>query len=254
MDKFYKIHEELNRWDSKTLESELKTAITKSGLDFEHWKGITELKNLDGSWADQTLHFDQRAQSPARIINGDVNITTNLTEYTTDRARLFAGSGRRGSVVNGKLTSIPRIPDRELSELNPVFKGTLFEDLHNFMQDYFQHPIRIRCQNRTVNGTSQSLYWHKDYPVENRYHIPIWTNPGHVLLFSNKDFAWKERFDPVEAMQPMDFVGHYIPPDGRVYELFTKDYMHAVGSVGIGWTQPRTEQTRCHLSFWLAKD
>jgi hypothetical protein len=141
-----------------------------------------------------------------------------------------------------------------MCELVPAFKGTVIEELHNYMQGKFNAPIRIRCQNRTVSGTSQGLYWHKDDPVENRFHIPLWTNPGHMLVFTEQNFKWKLGFDKEEAMQPMDFVAHYLPADGRVYEVFTKDYMHSVASVGVGWVQPREEQTRCHLSFWIGKD
>lgn len=254
MNKFYTIRDDLKSWDVNQINLELEKAITASGINFQHWKGTVEVKDHSGSWSPARLHHDGSTANPIRITNGDVNITTNLQEFVELPDRLFAGSGRRGRVVDGVLTHIPRITDDRMSELNPFFKGTIIEELHEFMKAKFQAPIRIRCQNRTVSGTSQGLYWHKDDPVENRFHIPLWTNPGHLLLFTDINFKWEKGFDKEEAMKPMDVVGHYIPPDGRIYEIFTKDYMHAVASVGVGWYQPKEEQTRCHLSFWVGKN
>lgn len=254
MNKFYSIRDDLNSWDVNQINIELEKAINAANVNFKHWKGTVELRNHSGGWAPAKLHHDSSAVNPLRITNGDVNITTNLEEFTELPDMLFAGSGRRGRVVDGVLTHIPRITDDKMSELIPFFKGTIIEELHEYMKAKFQAPIRIRCQNRTVSGTSQGLYWHKDNPVENRFHIPLWTNPGYVLLFTDKNFKWEKGFDKEEAKQPMDFVGHYVPADGRVYEMFTKDYMHAVAGVGVGWYQPREEQTRCHLSFWIGKN
>lgn len=254
MNKFYNIHEELGQWDVNEIAQAMRKAMESCDLDFGYWRGTNELRTPAGAQASRHLHHDQKAQDPRKISNGDMNITTNLNEYVDTASQLFAGSGRRGRVVNGEPTHNPELQDKDLSTLVPAFKGTIVERLHKQMEDHFQHPIRIRCQNRGVNGMHQGLYWHHDDPVENRFHIPLWTNPGHVLLFSEKNFKWKAGFDPEEAKQPMDFVGHYVPADGRIYEFFTKDYMHAVASVGVGWYQPRWQQTRCHLSFWLAKD
>lgn len=254
MNKFYTIRDDLKLWDVNQINIELEKAINAADVNFKHWKGTVELKNHSGAWAPKTLHYDTNALNSIRTVNGDVNITTNLEEYTELPARLFSGSGKRGRVVDGVMVSSPRMTDDKLSELNPFFKGTIIEELHEFMKAKFQAPIRIRCQNRTVNGTAQGLYWHKDNPVENRFHIPLWTNPGHLLLFTDVNFKWDKGFDKEEAMKPMDVVGHYIPPDGRIYEIFTKDYMHAVASVGVGWYQAREEQTRCHLSFWVGKN
>lgn len=258
--KFYKIHENLGKWSPENIEAAMKQAMLSVNLNFDHWKKTNELKTLDGKWADSRLHWNPDAVNPERVTNGDMNITTNLEMFRTTAGRLFAGSGRRGNIPKEqKLTvesaSKPRVSDSELSELSPIFKNTIIEGIHNTMQDHFGCKIRIRCQNRTVNGTSSTgLYWHNDDPVENRFHIPVWTNPGHVLIFSEKPFQWKVGFDAEEAKKPMDFIAHYVPADGQVYEMFTKDYMHAVGSVGVGWYQDRGLQTRCHLSFWEAKD
>jgi hypothetical protein len=254
MEKFYQIHDELKRWDVTEISNSIKNVMDSIDLDFGLWKGTMELKKLDGSIASTHLNHDQTLKNITKVTNGDMNITTNVDEYQDTASQLFAGSGRRGRLVDGAATYQPKIKDRDLATLVPAFKGTILESLHKYMEDFFQHPIRIRCQNRGVNGMHQGLYWHKDNPVENRYHMPIWTNPGHILIFSPKEFKWEAGFDPLEATEPMNFVGHYVPADGRVYEMFTKDYMHAVASVGVGWYQPRWQQTRCHLSFWLAKD
>lgn len=254
MNKFYNIHEELGTWIVDDIITAMRLAMETSNLDFDYWRGSNILKTLSGNKADGHLHYDQNAKNIQYVSNGDMNITTNLEEFGDTASRLFAGSGKRGHITNDEVSYAPPIPDCELATLNPIFKNTALEKLHKYLEDHFQHPIRIRCQNRGVNGIHQGLYWHHDDPVENRYHIPLWTNPGHVLIFSEKKFKWEKEFDPEEAKEPMNFVGHYIPADGRVYELFTKDYMHAVASVGIGWYQPRWQQTRCHLSFWLAKD
>lgn len=259
MNKFYKIHEELGQWDIEKIIDTLRRTVYHAGVRFDHWRGTVELKRIaDGKpseeWCDVSLNYDPDAVQPSRITNGDINLTTNPDVFTALDQQLFGGTGRRGRIVDGKGTASPAMPDCELATLVPAFKGTIIEEFHNFMQERFNSPIRMRCQNRTVNGVSQGLYWHKDDPVENRFHMPLWTNPGHVLLFTDKDFKWEAGFDPEEAKQPMDFVGHYVPADGRIYEMFTKDHMHAVASVGVGWYQPRWQQTRCHLSFWLAKD
>jgi hypothetical protein len=255
--KFYKIHEGLGIWSVEKIQEAMRIAMTAGKLNFDHWKRTNELKTLTGEWADRRLNWNPDIQTE-KITNGDMNITTNSYLFGTVAGSLFANSGRRGNIPkNGPLTvesvSKPKISDSELSELSPIFKGTIMEDLHNSMQDHFGCKIRIRCQNRTVTGNAGSgLYWHNDEPVENRFHIPIWTNPGHVLIFSEKMFEWRSGFNPEEAKEPMDFVGHYVPSDGQIYEFFTKDYMHSVGSVGVGWYQDRGLQTRCHLSFWKA--
>jgi hypothetical protein len=262
MDKFYKIHDDMKKWNADEIEAAMRNAMIRANLNFDHWRRTNELLTLStGQWADSKLNWNSKPAD--KITNGDMNITTNLSVYTTSAEQLFAGSGRRGRDLpkGGSIPMpinemfVPAIKDRHLAELSPLFKGTILEDMHKFTQDYFGCEVRIRCQNRTVTGFGGSgLYWHNDNPVENRYHIPVWTNPGHVLIFSEKSFKWKEGFDPAEATEPMDFVGHYLPADGRVYELFTKHYMHSVGSVGVGWIQDKGLQTRCHLSFWKAKD
>lgn len=254
MNKFYKIHDELGSWDVKEISQAMRVVMESCDFDFGLWRATNELKTKAGEWVGKHLHHDQNAPDPIKITNGDMNLTTNLDEFQDTASQLFAGSGRRGRIVDGKPTYKPPLQDRDLATLIPAFKNTIIERLHKQMEAYFQHPIRIRCQNRGVNGIHQGLYWHHDDPVENRFHIPLWTNPGHILIFSEKKFKWEKGFDPEEAKEPMDFVGHYLPADGRIYEMFTKDYMHAVASVGVGWYQPRWQQTRCHLSFWLAKD
>lgn len=254
MKKFYSIREDFNRWDVDLINAELEKAMATAGINFKHWKGTVELKDSKGQWTHKSLHHNSSAVSPARITNGDVNITTNTSMFTELDQQLFGGTGRRGRVVDGVGVEEPAMTDNQLAELNPIFKGTILEELHEFAKEKFQAPVRIRCQNRTVSGTSQGLYWHKDDPVENRFHIPLWTNPGHLLLFTEQNFKWKAGFDTAEAMRPLDVVGHYIPADGQVYEIYTKDFMHAVASVGVGWYQPREEQTRCHLSFWVGKN
>ena len=255
MNKFYEVRDDLEQWPIAEIIDTLRAKVLKSGIRFDHWRGTVELKKVNSDdWADASLHHDQTTVNPARITNGDVNLTTNTTVFTTLDQQLFGGTGRRGRIVDGKGTDQPAMLDTELAELIPEFKNTVIERLHKTMQDKFGADIRMRCQNRTVAGTFQGLYWHNDDPVENRFHIPLWTNPGHVLMFSDQHFKWRAGFDPVGAQRPMDFVGHYIPADGRVYEIFTKHYMHGVASMGVGWYQPRTEQTRCHLSLWVAKN
>lgn len=257
MNKFYKISDELGRWEVEEIIKTVRKAVFKAGIRFDNWRGTVELKKfVNGKpteeWCDFSLHHDHDAINPAKITNGDINLTTNLELFTTLDQQLFGNSGRRGRIVDGKGVEEPALTDNQLCELIPEFKGTVIEALHDYAKMKLGGPVRMRCQNRTVDGVSQGLYWHKDDPVENRYHIPLWTNPGHVLLFTDRNFKWKAGFDKEEAMQAMDFTGHYIPPDGRVYEIFTKNYMHAVASVGVGWYQPRREQTRCHLSLWPA--
>lgn len=251
--KFYTVRDELKSWDVNQIATEMSAAMLAADLQFPVWKGTTELRSIAGGEIGAHLHYDPLTP-PKVVFNGDMNITTDIEVYTTLRDRLFAGSGKRVRYEAGNEIAEPALPDHRLSTLNPIFQGTVLEELHNYLVSQFNHPIRIRCQNRTVAGISKGLYWHKDYPVENRFHIPLWTNPGHVLLFSERDFEWRAGFDNQESLVPMDFVGHYVPPDGRVYEFETRNYMHAVASVGVGWRQPRWQQTRCHLSFWLAKN
>lgn len=258
MEKFYKIHSDLGLWDPLKIEEAMRVAMRLARFQFDHWKKTIEIQRIDRSPVDAKFHWNPDAINPTKITNGDMNITTNTDIWSEVDEHLFCGSGRRGNLPKNKAINIencstPKITDDMLAQLAPVFRGTILEDLHKSMENKFGVPIRIRCQNRPVgSNTGAGLYWHKDNPVENRYHIPVWTNQGHILLFSEKNFKWEAGFDKEEAKEPMDVVGHYVPADGRVYEFFTKDYMHAVASVGVGWYQDRGLQTRCHLSFWKA--
>lgn len=255
--KFYNIHQDFKIWDVNKIQDALRYAMQSANLNFDHWKRTNEIITLNGSQPSRSLNWnpDQETQ---KITNGDMNITTDTSMYSRVDEQLFAGSGRRGNLPKDKKptianSSVPKVTDDKLSTLSPIFKNTILEELHTFIENKWRTKVRIRCQNRPVGSLpGAGLYWHKDNPVENRFHIPLWTNPGHVLLFSERNFKWEAGFDAQEAASPMDFVGHYVPADGRVYEFFTKDYMHAVASVGVGWYQDRGLQTRCHLSFWKA--
>jgi hypothetical protein len=236
MDKFYKINNELGRWDIDTIIKDIRTVVYQADIRFDYWRATNELKRyVNGKpteeWCDSNLHYNNDVSGA--VVNGDLNLTTDLSQSMTLGQRLFDKTWGQGC-----------------TDLIPEFRGTVVEQLYDYAKLKFNRPVRIRCQNRTVGGVFHNVYWHKTATKQNINHIPLWTNPGHILLFSPNNFQWHQGFDNIDAKEPMDFVGHYIPASGKAYELYTGQYMHSVAALGVGSLQPRHLQTRCHLILW----
>jgi len=109
------------------------------------------------------------------------------------------------------------IDESEFTELVDVFKGTYFETIHKELSA--RYPIgRVRILEKDSFNCNS---WHRD--PEPRIHIPIYTNPGALLIINHHCT--------------------HLPADGSVYFTDTRGY-HTALNGGI--------ESRTHLVATLA--
>ena len=109
------------------------------------------------------------------------------------------------------------IDESEFTELVDVFKGTYFETIHKELSA--RYPIgRVRILEKDSFNCNS---WHRD--PEPRIHIPIYTNPGALLIINHHCT--------------------HLPADGSVYFTDTRGYHTALN----GGVKPRV-----HLVATLA--
>ena len=109
------------------------------------------------------------------------------------------------------------IDESEFTELVDVFKGTYFEKIHKELSA--RYPIgRVRILEKDSFNCNS---WHRD--PEPRIHIPIYTNPGALLIINHHCT--------------------HLPADGSVYFTDTRGYHTALN----GGVNPRV-----HLVATLA--
>ena len=94
------------------------------------------------------------------------------------------------------------VPEKALSESNPDFAGTYFEEVHRQLIDRFSIG-RMRVLSKRIYNCNS---WHRD--LETRLHIPIPTNPGSLFVVNHH-------------------VAH-LSADGSVYFIDTRGYHTAL--------------------------
>ena len=220
---FITVRDDLGVWDVNRIINDLKNLLTSNGYDWEEWKGLGKI--VKNGVLSPTLGLD-------------LNLTSNVDLCPTIDDRLWKYSGRYYSEA--------KIEHRQLSYIIPEIEGTYLSAMIRKMQEAHGR-IRVRLHNRTSRA---GLYWHIDKNSDNRYHLALWTNPGHFLVWTDQFKSWDDGFDPEECKKPMKFNAEFIPADGKIRLLETHNIMHGVANIGVGYKQPDREQSRCHLTFW----
>lgn len=218
---FITLREDLGTWNINLITEEIQQLLVSNGYKWEEWK-------LEGKVVKNGELYPQYGV--------DLNLTSNNDLCTTPHDRLWKYSGRykEGGIKHAELaTIIPEITGTYTASMIKTFQ----EKLGN---------IRVRLHNR-VN--SVGLYWHIDKNSENRFHLPLWTSPGHFLVWTDQFSQWFPTFDPEDCKKSMKFNAEFIPADGNIRLLATHDMMHGVVNIGVGWKEPHL-QSRCHLTFW----
>ena len=220
---FIKIQPNFGQWDIDQIICDLKSLTETNGYDWEMWaqKGVVNTGKYAG------------------LGGGDMNLTSNLTMYPSIHDRLWRHSGRR-------YQDDAHVDDNDLYEMHPELEGTYLGVLIRKMES-MHGPIRVRLHNRCM---LHGLYWHHDAHAEVRHHLTLWTNPGHFLVWTDEKLKWSPTFDPEQAKHEFKIWAKFIPVDGYFRTLSTGTVIHGVANIGVGWEQPREEQSRCHLTFW----
>lgn len=222
MSDFVKLQEDLGHWDIERINADLKNLFITHGYDWDQWKGF-------GRVVRNNIQYQGRGT--------DMNLTSNMQLCPTVHDRLWKYSGRYLSEAN--------IPHSDLTTIIPEIYGSYLCDMIENLQKKFGQ-IRVRLHNRTNNV---GLYWHIDKNSGNRYHLALWTNPGHFMVWTDQFTKWYDGFDPNECNKSMTYNAEFIPADGKWRLLATHDFLHGVASIGVGFKQPVNELGRCHLVF-----
>ncbi len=130
----------------------------------------------------------------------------------------------------------------------PELKGSYTESVIKSLTDKFG-PIRVRLHNR---ARLKGLYWHRDYHAH-RYHLVLWTNPGHFLVWTDKKMTFRPTYNINDCFTSFDINAKFLPIDGSIYELATDKYVHGVCNIGVGFEPNDLIQSRCHFTFWPIK-
>jgi len=222
INEFITLRNDLGEWDIDRINTELQHLLVTNGYVWDAWKSQGQVIK------DGKLYPDYGV---------DLNLTSNNDLCQTLHDRLWKYSGRYYKDAT--------VEHAELSTVLPEIEGTYLAGMIAHFQTIFG-PIRVRLHNR-VNLVG--LYWHIDKNSENRFHLPLWTSPGHFLVWTDQFSTWLPSFDPEDCKKSMKFNAEFIPADGKVRLLATHDIMHGVANIGVGWKNPRL-QSRCHLTFW----
>ena len=135
---------------------------------------------------------------------------TQRKDYTVDADKDLVG--RYYTRIDESYKEIAKdelIDESAFTELVDVFKGTYFETIHQELTARF--PIgRVRILEKDSFNCNS---WHRD--PEPRLHIPIYTNPGALIIVNNHCT--------------------HLPADGSVYFTDTRGYHTALN----GGVKPR---------------
>ena len=135
-----------------------------------------------------------------------------------------------GHNVRGTYWTIPDEKGKEIMRDKPIdeskyteivseFKGTYFEEVYNTLRSHFKIG-RVRILLKEPRST---LSWHRD--PEPRLHIPIYTNPGAIMVVDN--------------------VAKHMPADGSVWITNNTKYHNAFN----GGEENRVHLVACVLNY-----
>ena len=111
------------------------------------------------------------------------------------------------------------IDESKYSEITKEFKNTYFEEVYKTLSKKFKLG-RVRILLKEPRST---LSWHRD--PEPRLHIPIYTNPGAIMVIDN--------------------AAHHMPADGSVWVTNNLKYHNAFN----GGEENRVHLVACVLDY-----
>ena len=111
------------------------------------------------------------------------------------------------------------IDESKYTELTNEFKNTYFEEVYKVLRSKFKLG-RVRVLLKEPRST---LSWHRD--PEPRLHIPIYTNPGAIMVIDN--------------------VAQHMPADGSVWITNNRKYHNAFN----GGEENRVHLVACVLNY-----
>ncbi len=222
---FVQKFENFGKWDPAKVIADLRMLIESAGANWNLWHDKAVF-NLPG--------YEEYKD------NGDINLTSNVHLCENLPERLLRHSGRiykeKREINDGDLCYI-------LPELEGTYTGNMLKEFQKKLG-----PIRVRLHNR---ATRYGLYWHRDGHAKLRYHLVLWTNPGHFLVWTDKPLQYEPGFSKEDCLEEFDIQGKFIPANGHIYGLTTQK-THAVCSIAVGYKQIDIV-SRCHLTFWPVK-
>jgi hypothetical protein len=213
----------LGKWDNLQVIEDVKKLITSTGADWDTW---------------QTKNLVTLPEYNKYNYCGDINLTSNNTLCPTVEDRIWKYSGRI-------FKEDREIDDGDLHTLLPELEGTYTGNMISEFKKKFG-PVRVRLHNR---ANKEGLYWHRDGHADLRYHLVLWTNPGHFLVWTDKHLQYEPSFSEDDCREEFDIQGKFLPANGSIYGLTTQK-THGVVNIGVGYNPHIGLQTRCHLTFW----
>jgi len=217
----------LGQWDIPKVINDIRNLFQLSGCNWDTWQRNNKLTH--GQFVDSKLHDNQ----------GYLNLTYNPGLSNSIEDRLWSFSGRKFQERND-------VADGDLHTLQPELAGTYIEELFKKLTQELG-PVRLRLHNK---ADQKGLYWHRDEwddVSQYRYHLTLWTNPGHFIVWTKDEFTWQYGFDPRETKKDIKINAEYMPVNGNIFQMATGVYLHGVSSIAIGWNASHQMQSRCHL-------
>ena len=192
-------------------------------------------------------------------VSFDIDRLREATEYVVSRCDFYQGGFDTGIQINlvhrpqdktwderihgvyaGRTiddrTSHPLYDDTDYTVFNEEFQDTYFHEVWETLRALPGSIGRMRLMRLQPHGC---LSFHCDF--EDRYHIPILTNPRCFFLMSNERNVFPEFFD---TRVPSVGVFH-LPADGSVYTFEAMNYHTAVNA---------GKTARVHLVTSVLKD
>jgi hypothetical protein len=226
MIEFIKKRSDLGQWDPNLILNDIQGLFLHYNTSWLVWQNASQIA-CPGSEFNGSIVEDCNLTYAPHL---DVNHPNLLWQYSG----LGSGLGQYGL----------KVTDNDMYELIPFLHGTYLGGIIQNFQEIFG-PVRARIQMRSVN---RGLYWHADPQRREAYHMALWTNPGHMMVWSEDYWNWQTGFDPKLAKKDMRIHAKYVPLDGCMYEMRTDLFLHGVASIGIGW-RAKGLTSRGHLSI-----
>jgi len=224
---FYQYFEAVGEWDVQQLTADIKNVFEKTGCDWDTWSRYGKVSAT--KYANNPIYQ-----------YGDLNLTCNTNLCTTLEDQLWLYSLRQ-------FREDKEVSPSDLHTLNPAFKETYLEKYYNALVNELG-PVYLRLHNR-CNRTG--LYLHKDTnPYKEalfKYHLVLWTNPGHLIFWSDQDISFHKGVEPHHNFIPYDFHTKFFPVNNKCIKLAAGYYVHGVANMGIGHNKSDLPESRCHL-------